>query len=863
LHHGTTEHNQTVIPQTPMLKQYYAAKAEHPGVVMAMRVGDFYEFYGEDATIAARALEITLTGKDDGSNGKVAMAGVPYHAVERYLARLLQQGIKVAICDQLEDSKAVKGLVKRGVTRVMTPGTLVEDSLLASGQNSFLSAIFRGDDRVGLATLDPSTGEFVVTEVASSESSNQILPELARLRPSELLIGSDAEELSEAAAVGLGITVTPVDSPRLDRADRLLKTKFGVASLSGFGCDDKPTAIIAAAMVLEYATKNGLALDHVATVTTYATDEFMRLDPATRRSLELTQNLSDGSRKFTLLSIIDETLTAMGARLIRRWVDQPLLDRQRIQERQDAVRRFTDHPMVRGDIRDLLRRVADMERLVSRCATGHAGPHDLDALRTSLDILPLLAEPLVKVSLGRLQYVREQLGDHRELALLLHRALLSDLPMTIRDGGVIRAEYDPELDKLRDLARNGKSYIAALEAQERERTGITNLKVGFNSVFGYFLEVGKNQTDRVPSHYIRKQTTAAAERYITAELKEHESLVLGAQEKAVALESDLFFRLRSRIAEQAVDLLKTARALAELDALAGLAEAAVKRHYVAPELTEGNGLEILGGRHPVVEVTSSGFVPNDLAIRAEPRVLIITGPNMAGKSTYLRQCALITLLAQIGSFVPAKVARIGLCDRIFARIGAKDELALGQSTFMVEMVESANILNHATDRSLVILDEVGRGTSTFDGLAIAWSMVEFLAELGAKTLFATHYHQLNALSVQLPAVANFRVSVDEIGDDIIWTHRVLPGGTDRSYGVHVARMAGVPPLVLERAKTILRELEEKDSSPRAIPTQRQALQLTLFEVEDSAIVQELRGMDVNAVTPLQALTLLERWKRDL
>jgi len=846
-----------------MLKQYYAAKAEHPGVVMAMRVGDFYEFYGEDAETAARALEITLTGKEDGSNGKVAMAGVPYHAVERYLARLLQQGIKVAICDQLEDPKAVKGLVKRGVTRVMTPGTLVEDSLLASGQNSFLSAIYRGEQYVGLATLDPSTGEFVVTEVASSESSNQVLPELARLRPSELLVASGAEELSEAAAVGLGISVTPVDSPRLDRADRLLKTKFGVASLSGFGCDDKPAAIIAAAMVLEYATKNGLALDHVATLTTYATDEYMRLDPATRRSLELTQNLSDGSRKFTLLSIIDETLTPMGARLIRRWVDQPLLDRQRIQERQDAVRRFTDQPMVRGDIRDLLRRVADMERLVSRCATGHAGPRDLDALRTSLDILPLLAEPLVKVSLGRLQYVREQLGDHRELALLLHRALLSDLPMTIRDGGVIRAEYDPELDKLRDLARNGKSYIAALEAQERERTGINNLKVGFNSVFGYFLEVAKSQTDRVPGHYIRKQTTAAAERYITAELKEHESLVLGAQEKAVALESDLFFRLRSRVAEQAVDLLKTARALAELDALAGLAETAVKRHYVAPELTEGNGLEILGGRHPVVEVTSAGFVPNDLAIRVEPRVLIITGPNMAGKSTYLRQCALITLLAQIGSFVPAKVARIGLCDRIFARIGAKDELALGQSTFMVEMVESANILNHATDRSLVILDEVGRGTSTFDGLAIAWSMVEFLAELGAKTLFATHYHQLNALSVQLPAVANFRVSVDEIGDDIIWTHRVLPGGTDRSYGIHVARMAGVPPVVLDRAKTILRELEEKDSSPRAIPTQRQALQLTLFEAEDSPIVQELRGIDVNAVTPMQALTLIERWKRDL
>lgn len=846
-----------------MLKQYYAAKAEHPGVVMAMRVGDFYEFYGEDAETAARALEITLTGKEDGSNGKVAMAGVPFHAVERYLARLLQQGIKVAICDQLEDPKAVKGLVKRGVTRVMTPGTLVEDSLLASGQNSYLTGLFRGEDRVGLATLDPSTGEFVVTEVASADASGQLLPELARLRPSELLLGPETDDLGEVAAQGLGITITHVEPPRSDRAERILLDRLHARSLAGFGCDDKPSAVIAAAMVLEYAAKNGLGLDHVSTLSAYATDEYMRLDPATRRSLELTQNLSDGTRKFSLLSVIDETLTPMGARMIRRWVDQPLLDRDRIQQRQDAVRRFVENPIVRGDIREILKRIADLERLVSRCSTGHAGPRDLDALRNSLDEMPRLAEPLIKISLARLQVLRESLGDHRELAFLLNQAILPDLPMTIRDGGVIRPGYDAELDRLRDLARNGKSYIAALETQERERTGIPTLKVGFNSVFGYFLEVTKQHVAKVPEHYIRKQTTAGAERYITAELKEHESLVLGAQEKAVSLESDLFFRIRTTVAEHAAGLLETARALAEIDTLAALAEAAVKRRYVAPELTDQTHLEIRAGRHPVVEATNSAFVPNDLSILDQPRVLILTGPNMAGKSTFLRQCALITLLAQIGSFVPASFARVGLCDRIFARIGAKDELALGQSTFMVEMVESANILNHASDRSLVILDEVGRGTSTFDGLAIAWSMVEFLAEVGAKTLFATHYHQLNSLATQLPAVANYRVAVDEIGDSIVWTHRVLPGGTDRSYGIHVAKMAGVPRPVLNRAETILKELEERDAGPRAIPTQRQALQLTLFEAEDPPVVRELRGIDLNQMTPMQALTLLERWKRDV
>ncbi len=848
-----------------MLQQYFAAKAEHPGVLLAMRVGDFYEFYGDDAVTASRELEITLTGREDGGNGRLPMAGVPFHSVEKYLARLLAKGLKVALCDQLEDPKQAKGLVRRGVTRVLTPGTLVEDSMLGGSDNNFLAAICVQDDRVGFAVLDPSTGEFAATEIVGDARGDAIVQELSRLKPAELLVGPAAEALGEVAGQSLGASVTEVGTPTLERAIRKLSQQLRVANLGGFGCEDKPSAVVAASMILAYAEKNQLPLAHVETISTYSVDGFMRLDPGTRRSLELTQNLADGSKRFTLLSVLDQTVSAMGSRLLRRWIDQPLLDAETIRSRQNAVERFLKNALVRGDVRESLHRLGDIERLASRCAAGLAGPRDLAALLASLRTLPALEEPLRKVGLERIQELRAQISDHSEIAALLERAIVSDPPPTLRDGGVIREGFDPELDKLRDLSKNGKQYIAGLEAAERQRTGITGLKVGFNSVFGYYLEISKAHSDKAPADYVRKQTTANAERYITAELKDHESLVLGAEEKAVGLESELFVQIRSRVAEQTRALLGTARALAELDALAALSEVASLRAYCKPEIVAEDVLEIESGRHAVVEATVGGFVPNDTCVGApgpsdSGRVMILTGPNMAGKSTYLRQTALIALMAQIGSFVPAKKCVLGLCDRIFARIGAKDELALGQSTFMVEMVESANILNHATSRSLVILDEVGRGTSTYDGLAIAWAMIERLAEISAKTMFATHYHQLNSLAEQVPGVSNFRVAVEEVGDDIVWTHRVLPGGTDRSYGIHVARMAGVPGSVLRRAQEVLGELEDRVKAPTAVRG-AQKIQLTLFEAEDPEIIKELRSLDIDRITPMDALKFLEVWKQ--
>lgn len=848
--------------QTPMLQQYFQAKEAHPGVLLAMRVGDFYEFYGEDAETAASALEITLTGREDGSNGRVSMAGVPYHSVEKYIARLLSKGLKVALCDQIEDPKAAKGLVRRAVTRVLTPGTVIEDSMLSSGQNNFLAAICVLDGRAGLATLDPSTGEFLVTELDGESLEERLLQELARVRPSELLVPSAVQALGELAKSGLGVSVTESEAPSADRAERALRQQFGVKNLQGFGCDAMPGAIAAASMILGYAARNGLNLQHVDSIATYSVDEFMVLDSATRRSLELTSNLVDGGRLYTLIEVLDQTVTAMGQRLIRRWIDQPLLDHKTIQKRQDAIERLIENGIARGDLRDSLKKLKDIERLVSRCSAGLAGPRDLASLKFSLENLPELFRPLHRVAYGRLQEICSGIDEHADLTSTLRKSIVDDPPHALRDGGVLKDGFDIELDKLRSLSRDGKSYIAALEQSERQRTGINTLKVGYNSVFGYYLEVNKTLSDRVPAEYVRKQTTANAERYITAELKDHESAVLGAQQKATNLESDIFHKLRGKVADQSKALLQTARALAELDALCSLAEVAARNGYVKPVITEGGDLEIVAGRHPVVEANRTGFVPNDTSIGGpeEPKLIILTGPNMSGKSTYLRQNALIVLMAQIGSYVPATQCTAGLCDRIFARIGAKDELALGQSTFMVEMVESANILNHASPRSLVILDEIGRGTSTYDGLAIAWAMVEYLHGVGCKTMFATHYHQLTELAHQLVGVANFRVSVEEIGDDVIWTHKVLQGGTDRSYGIHVARMAGVPMSVLTRAASILGELEGRQSAAIAPAPEVQRLQMKLFESDDP-VGRELSQVDVNGLTPLEALQLLDDWKR--
>lgn len=844
-----------------MMQQYFQAKAAHPGVLIAMRVGDFFEFYGEDAELAAPAMEITLTGRDDGANGRIPMAGVPFHAIEKYLAKALQAGLKVALMDQVEDPKFTKKLVRREVTRVLSPGTIVEENLLQGSGSAFLAGLCIQDGRAGLAILDPSTGEFMVTEIEGDRLEEKLLQELARLKPAELITPKTESQVPDLAQQGLGIPFSHKDAPAPNQAERRLLGHFQVSSLEGFGIARQSGAVIAASMVLDYAAASGLQLGHVDTLTTYSVEGFMKLDPATRRSLELTQNFQDGSRKFTLLSVLDCTKTPMGSRLMRRWIEQPLLDLKEIKDRQDAVSRLLDQVIVRGDLRDHLAKLGDVERLVGRCAAGLASPRDLGGLRNALMTLPLLDETLRKVALGRLHLLREQIDAHRDLALKLHRALVADPPMTLREGGIFQQGYDPELDALRNLKGRGREYIAALEQKEREASGIDRLKVGFNSVFGYYLEVPKGQIDKVPEGYIRKQTTANTERYITAELKEHESAVLGAEEKLNTLEAEIFISLRNEVARNASTLLKSARALAELDTLCAFAETTARRGYVKPEVVEDDSLEISGGRHAVVEAQGGLFVPNDLHLDEERRVMILTGPNMSGKSTYLRQTALIVLLAQIGSFVPAKSAVIGLCDRIFTRIGAKDELALGQSTFMVEMIESSNIMNNATRRSLVVLDEVGRGTSTFDGLAIAWAMVEHLADVGAKTLFATHYHQLNTISHQIPTVFNCRVAVEEIGDEVVWTHRVLPGGTDRSYGIQVARMAGMPQGVLSRAKEVLTKLEEREHSPVEVGPSLQRVQLTLFDVEDPLVVKELKKLDLNRLTPVEALMKLDEWKK--
>ena len=656
-----------------------------------------------------------------------------------------------------------------------------------------------------------------------------------------------------------GLRIATTERARPHRPQHVLNRHFHEAKLAGFGLDDKPAAVIACAMALEYALGNGLSLGHVDTVSTYSTDDFMNLDPATRRSLELAQNVSDGSRRNTLLEVLDVAVTPMGSRLLRRWLDQPCLAKEVISARHDAVARLIEHALTRGDLRDVLKNLSDIERLVGRAASGLASPRDLSALRDSLLKLPDLDAAFFKVALGRLGELRSATSLHEELAWQLEKALAAKVPHNLREGGVIRDGFDPELDALRELQRDGKGFITTLEAEERARTGIDRLKVGYNSVFGYYLEVPKASIDRVPPDYIRKQTTANAERYITAALKDQESRVLGAEEKSLQLENDLFSALRNKVAGEAPSLLQTARAVAELDVFCSFAEVAVLYRYTRPEMSEDDVFELEQGRHPVVEQGTIQFVPNGTTLNREQRLMILTGPNMSGKSTFLRQCALMVVMAQVGCFVPAARLKMGICDRVFARIGARDEIALGQSTFMVEMVESANILNNSSANSLVILDEVGRGTSTFDGLAIAWAMVEHLAELGCKCLFATHYHQLNSLEGSVSGVFNCRVSVEEVGDKVVWTHRVLPGGTDRSYGVQVARMAGVPRAVLKRADEVLRSLEGEDQpvpSPR-----RQKLQLTLFEMDASPILTELGDLDVQRMTPVEALMKLDEWKR--
>jgi DNA mismatch repair protein MutS len=863
-----------------MLAQYQAIKRAYGSdVILLFRLGDFYEMFGEDARIASQALELVLTSREVGKGRRIAMCGLPHHALDRYLTRLLAAGHKAAICDQVEDPKQAKGLVRREVTRVLTPGTVVEEFLLDPARSNYLASLAFAAEGAGLALLESSTGDFRLTELHGPDWQSRLQSELARLQPSECLLSpAEAEDPPrEALLAASGAQLTPWEPEEfLTRSpSEILTRHFGTESLRGFGCEEMPLAVRAAAAAICYLAANQkTALAQVRSLSTYSLTNFMVVDATTRRNLELTHSLLDGSPRNTLLALLDQTRTPMGARLLREWLLAPQLDLAEIQRRQQAVQAFREDDLGRGSFREGLKAVRDLERLLARAAAASITPRELGSLRDSLLALPALLSLLEArpAPLAALAASADRLAD---LAGLLLHALVEDPPATAREGGMIRAGYHAELDSLRQATREGKDWIAGLQERERARTGIKSLRVGFNQVFGYYLEVTRPNLARVPADYVRRQTMVNAERFLTPELKQWEDKILGAEERSLALEGELFAQLRAEVTARADRLQATARALARADVLAALAEVAARRGYVQPVVEEGDGIEIRAGRHPVVEVAQAAerFVPNDAQLDCDQdQLIILTGPNMAGKSTYLRQVALIVLLAQIGSFVPAEAARVGLVDRIFTRVGASDDLASGRSTFLVEMTETANILHNATRRSLIILDEIGRGTSTFDGLSLAWAIAEQIhnhPRLGAKTLFATHYHQLNELADHLPRARNFRILVREQGDRIIFLRKIVPGGTDRSYGIQVARLAGLPPEVIERAKQVLWSLEQSDHlgapalRPRPLSPPPSAEQLPLFGERLDPILEELKSLDVNEMTPLEALAKLADLQRKL
>lgn len=819
---------------TPMMRQYEEIKQQNPEAILLFRLGDFYEMFGPDAELASRELDLVLTGREAGAAGKIPMCGFPYHAADNYIGRLIEKGFRVAICEQMEDPKTAKGIVKREVVRTITPGTILDGQVLTDKKNNYLVALVSTEACFGLAVVDASTGEFLATEFRGNQAKQQLLDELARLEPSEILV---ATRLWESELKALFINHRPVTITKFSflkdlnvkDAEHRLRTHFKTASLAGFGCDGMSAGIIAAAGLLQFLQETQKAVpSHIERIKPYSTEQFMLLDFSTRRNLELTSSLHHGHRQSSLLGVLDQTVTAMGGRLLRTWLDQPALDLPTINQRLNSVEFMVNNFFLRTRLKELLKQVYDLERLLGRVAYGTANARDLVALRTSLAIIGPIRAVLVEAGIreinpvdtlspasDRLSELLEQLDPLDEVVELITKALVDDPPISIREGGLIRSGYDPEVDRLREAAGGGKQWIAGLEARERVRTGIKSLKVGFNKVFGYYLEVTKPNLPQVPADYLRKQTLANAERFVTPELKEYEALVLGAEDRVVGLEYQIFVRVREQVGQHARRIQRTARALAELDVLCSLAAVAVNNNYCKPVVDAGNQLIIKEARHPVVEkyLTEQVYVPNDINMDGQTNFfMLITGPNMGGKSTYCRSIALICLLAQMGSFVPAREAKIGLVDRIFARIGASDDLGSGQSTFMVEMNEVGNIVNTATSRSLVILDEVGRGTSTYDGLSIAWSLTEFIHnQIQARTLFATHYHELTELEKQLSGLKNYSVAVREQEEGIVFLHRVVPGGVDRSYGIQVARLAGLPKDLIERAEQILQELEQREA----------------------------------------------------
>ncbi|HKJ04444.1 MAG TPA: DNA mismatch repair protein MutS [Geopsychrobacteraceae bacterium] len=864
---------------TPLMRQYLEIKADHEDAILFFRLGDFYEMFMDDAVTASRVLGITLTSRNKSDADSIPLCGIPYHSSQGYIAKLVSNGFKVAICEQVEDPKTAKGIVRREVVRIVTPGLVTDTETLEPKENNYLLALVGCGTNFGIAHIDITTGEFRVTQV---EGLERVESELGSLRPREVLFCEDAEgeRLQQELAPfldGIMINRLPEWVMEVDSGLEQICQFFSVSNLQAFGCADLPEAIRAASAVLFYLQQTQKeALCHIRPLVTYHTRHHMVLDDATRRNLELTATLQDGRKKGSLLGVLDRTVTAMGGRMLRQWIHYPLVDLQQILDRQDAIGQLVEQSLTRLDIREALDGVYDLERLNGKISMASANGKDLAALNQSLQRLPAIDDLLADYQAPFLTRLRQQLDLLPDLVDLISSAIVDDPPFVLREGGIICDGFDEELDELRTISREGKGWIVRLEQEEKERTGIPNLKVKYNKVFGYFIEVTNRNLDRVPEDYQRKQTLSNAERYITPTLKEYESKVLGAEERLVELEYNLFQQVRQQTAAESARIQRSADVLAVLDVLVALAELAHDRNYVRPQIDDSGVLNMEGGRHPVVEgmPLSEPFVANDVKLDTENnQLLIITGPNMAGKSTFMRQVALITLMAQMGSFVPADSARIGVVDRIFTRVGASDNLAKGQSTFMVEMNETANILHHATAKSLIILDEIGRGTSTFDGVSIAWAVAEYLHDnsaVAAKTLFATHYHELTDLALTRNRVKNYNISVKEWNDQIIFLRKIVAGGASRSYGIQVGRLAGLPDPVIDRAKEILRNLEAGEFSTTGAPKLGQGKgqpnslpdpQLSLFQSEEDGLRVRLNEIEVGKTTPIEALNLLDELKR--
>ena len=846
---------------TPVRRQYLSVKREHEDEILLFRMGDFYETFDNDARVLSRELEIALTSREFGKGQRVPLAGIPYHSLEANLARLIKKGYRVAICEQVSDPATSKGIVDREVVRVVTPGTIIEDALLEQKANNYLAALVVEDEAVGLSWVDITTSEFATTQFDLAH-----LPvEMARLMPSELLVPEGQAEV----AVDEGVMLTPLvaDAFHAEWARETLLRHFGVATLESFGCEGKTLAVRAAGAVIDYLQDTQRStVGQITTLYTHSSADYMVLDAQTRRNLELYEGGRWGAVNASLLSVLDVTKTSMGGRLLRRWLGQPLLDVDRLVRRQDAVEWFHRSALRRERVVMLLEEVSDMERLVNRVRGYSATPRDLVSLASSLEATPKIKAILREDDdANKVEWVADRIADNAEVVELVRRAISDDPPLSVGDGNVIRTGFSPDLDEVRGASRNAQDYIARLEQKERERTGIKSLKVGYNRVFGYYIEISNSNLELAPEDYVRRQTLVGGERFITPEMKEYESLILNAQDRIGEIEGALFRQVCQQVAGYAEPILRTARAIANIDVFASMAEVASRNGYVRPVLDEGDEVAIKQGRHPVVErmLPPGDFVANDTGLASSgEQLIILTGPNMAGKSTYIRQVAVIVLMAQIGSFVPAESARIGICDRIFTRVGLQDDLAMGQSTFMVEMVETAAILNHATPRSLIVLDEIGRGTSTYDGLALARAVAEHIhnnPRLGCKTLFATHYHELTQLADVLPRAFNYNVVVAEDKGQVVFLRNIARGGADRSYGVHVARLAGMPSSVIGRAWDVLAELEESSSANVASPRRRgsspPATQMPLLGFA-SPVVDDLLALDVASMTPLEAINRL-------